>query len=124
MNVTRNAKLQELCRYYLSQLKYMAKKHGLGNWIETTILANRQERCVATEREVQLLSRICNDERVARLDVPKLFGVSYREVNDDEGFDKIKKLPHLGTYSKVSALLYWEEKKNKRKKKGGRNGKV
>lgn len=44
-------------------------------------------------------------DRRARVNVAKELGKSYRQCNDDGTFDKIKKLPYVGIYSKVSALL-------------------
>lgn len=117
MDFIRNNKLQELCRYYLSKLRYMAKKHGIGEWLDGLIRANERKTCVATEKEVTMLSRLCNDERIARMDIHKMLGISYRECNENGAFDKIKKLPHVGTYSKVSAELFGEELKEKKKKK-------
>ena len=66
--------LQSLCREYLSRLRYMAEKHGLLPWVNETIKANRRHECEATKKEVEMLSRLCNDERVTRTDVPKMLG--------------------------------------------------
>lgn len=101
-----NAALQSLCREYLSRLRYMAAKHGLRGWIDATIRANRRGECESTEKEVMMLARLCDDERLARLEVPKVLGKSYRQCTQDEDFDKIKRLPYVGIFSKVSALLY------------------
>jgi hypothetical protein len=107
--------LQSLCRDYLSRLRYMAEKHGLLPWVDETVKANRRHECEATEKEVEMLSRLCDDERVARVDVPKLLGKSYRQCFDDGDFDKIKKLPREGIYGKVSTLLYADKIKNKKR---------
>jgi len=98
--------LQSLCREYLSRLRYMAEKHGLLPLVDETIKANRRHECEATKKEVEMLSRLCNDERVSRTDIPKILGKSYRQSNEDNDFERIKKLKHQGIYSKVSALLF------------------
>lgn len=103
-----NETLQALCRDYLGKLRYMAKKHGID--VDSIIRANRNGECSGTEHEVQMLSRMVDDERVSRSDIPKILGESYRKSENDGVFDKIKKLRHVGIYSKVSALIY----KNKR----------
>ena len=100
----RNETLQALCRDYLGKLRYMAKKHGID--VDSIIRANRKGECSGTEHEVQMISRMVDDERIARNDIPKLLGESYRQVESDGVFGKIKKLRHVGTYSKVSALLF------------------
>lgn len=110
MDCSRNESLQAMCRGYLSRLRCMAMKRGLGDWVDNVISDNTRGKCVATEDEVQALSRFCDDERISRTDVPKVLGKSYRQSNDDGDFDRIKKLRHVGIYSKVSALLYKTEK--------------
>lgn len=107
----RNEKLQELCRGYLKRLSRIANKHGLGDFVKETINANKRGECRSTEYESQMLARLCDDERVQRIDVPKMLGKSYRHTVDDEDFEKIKKLKRVGIYSKVSVLLY--KSKNK-----------
>ena len=104
----RNETLQALCRDYLGRLRYMAKKHGID--VDSIIRANRKGECSGTEHEVQMLSRMVNDERVSRTDVPKILGKSYRQSNEDGDFERIKKLKYQGIYSKVSALLYKNRK--------------
>ena len=64
--MNRKTELQRICREYLSKLKGMAKRHGLGDVLANLIVANRREECVGTEREVQMLSRMVDDERVSR----------------------------------------------------------
>ena len=109
MSRQRNETLQALCRDYLLRLRYMAKKHGID--VDSIIRANKRNECEATQKEVELLSRACDDERISRTDIPKLLGKSYRQSESDGVFGKIKKLKRVGIYSKVSALIY----KNKRK---------
>jgi len=104
----RNETLQALCRDYLGRLRYMAKKRGID--VDSIIRANRKGECSGTEHEVQMLSRMVDDERISRTDIPKMLGESYRKSENNGVFDKIKKLRHVGIYSKVSALIY----KNKR----------
>lgn len=101
-----NNKLQELCRRYLSMLKDIATNHGLGGWIKSIIDDNKNGKCVATEQEVEMLSRCVNDERVERKEIPIILNKSYRQCVDNDDFDNIKKLPRLGIYSKVNAIMY------------------
>lgn len=106
---TRNEKLQTLCRDYLGRLRPIASKFGLDGFVDSTIKANVRKECVGTEREVEMLSRMVDDERVSRVDVAKILDKSYRYCNENGVFDKIKKLSHTGIFSKVSALLYQVE---------------
>ena len=108
MSRQRNETLQALCRDYLLRLRYMAKKHGID--VDSIIRANKRNECEATQKEVEMLARCVDDERIARNDIPKMLGESYRKSENNGVFDKIKKLRHVGIYSKVSALIY----KNKR----------
>lgn len=88
----------------------MARKHGLGKFVDDTIRANRRNECEATEKEVSMLSRLCDDERLARKEVPEVLGKSYRQCNEDGDFDRIKKLRHVGIYSKISTILMKKDK--------------
>ena len=116
MSKQRNETLQALCRDYLGKLRYMAKKHGID--VDSIIRANRKGECSGTEHEVQMLSRMVDDERISRTDIPKLLGESYRKSESDGVFDKIKKLRRVGIYSKVSALIYKDKRsENERNKK-------
>lgn len=101
----RDEKLQALCRDYLRRLRYMASKHGLGSWIDDLIRANRRNECEGTQKEVEMLARLCDDERVSRKDIPEMMGKSYRQCHEDGDFDRIKKLRRVGIYSKISVLL-------------------
>lgn len=109
----RNETLQALCRDYLTRLRYMAKKHGID--VDSIIRANKRNECEATEKEVSMLSRLVDDERVSRKDIPEIVGKSYRQCFDDGDFDKIKRFTRLGIYSKVSTLLYADKIKNKKR---------
>ena len=104
MSKQRNETLQALCRDYLLRLRYMAKKHGID--VDSIIRANRRNECEATQKEVEMLARCVDDERISRTDIPKMLGESYRKSESTGVFDKIKKLRHVGIYSKVSALLF------------------
>ena len=111
MDESRNEMLQRLCRDYLGRLRYVASKHGLLPQLNNLIAMNKRRECVGTEREVQMLSRMVDDERISRTDIPKLLGESYRKSESDGVIDKIKKLRHVGIYSKVSALLFAAKQK-------------
>lgn len=118
MDESRNETLQRLCRDYLGRLRYVASKHGLLPQLNNLIAMNKRRECVGTEREVQMLSRMVDDERISRTDIPKLLGESYRQSESRGVFDKIKKLRHVGIYSKVSALIYKNKRnENERNKK-------
>jgi hypothetical protein len=104
MSKQRNETLQALCRDYLLRLRYMAKKHGID--VDSIIRANRRNACEATRKEVEMLARCVDDERISRTDIPKLLGESYRQSESGGVFGKIKKLKRVGIYSKISALLY------------------
>ena len=104
MSKQRNETLQTLCRDYLLRLRYMAKKHGID--VDSIIRANKRSECEATQKEVEMLARCVDDERISRTDIPKLLGESYRQSESRGVFDKIKKLRRVGIYSKVSALLF------------------
>lgn len=103
----RNETLQALCRDYLGKLRYMGKKHGID--VDSIIRANKRKECEATRKEVEMLSRCVDDERISRTDIPKLLGESYRQSESKGVFDRIKKLRHVGIYSKVSAILLGKE---------------
>lgn len=100
----RDETLQTMCREYLLRLRYMAKKHGID--VDGIIRANKRNECEATRKEVEMLARCVDDERISRTDIPKLLGESYRKSESSGVFDKIKKLRHVGIYSKVGALLF------------------
>lgn len=115
MKTSKFDKLQELCRDYLQRLSGTAQKYGLEKWLANMIAENKQGKCASTEEEVELLARILDDERLKRTEVPKVLGKSYRQCFDNDDFDKVKKLRHVGIYSKVSALLFkMSNGKNKR----------
>lgn len=107
--MTRNDTLQRICRRYLLRLMPVARKFGIGDFTYDMIRMNYRRECAATEDEVQLLSRACDDERLHRQDVPKLLGKSYRRAYEDGDFERIKTLERTGIYSKIGALLLGEE---------------
>lgn len=112
MTDKRNNALQALCRDYLGRLRDVAKEHGLLPQLNGLIEMNRRKECEATEHECEMLSRLCDDERIKRTDVPKILGKSYRRCFEDGDFDNpnLKKLRPVGIYSKVSALLFKAKK--------------
>lgn len=111
MNEARNNALQALCRDYLIKLRPLAQKFGLGSFVDGIIGANMRDECAATESEVEFLSRAVDDERLTRVEVAKTFGKSYRQANEENLFDRVKKLHHSGIYSKVGAILLGSELK-------------
>ena len=106
--------LQALCRGYLVRLRYMARKHGID--VDGLIHANKRGECEATMKEVEMLSRLVDDERVARKDIPEIVGKTYRQCCDEDTFSKIKTLKRVGIYSKISALLYGKNRNGDVKK--------
>ena len=83
----------------------MARKYGLGDFVEDTIKANKDGKCKGTEHECEMLARMVNDERLHRKDIPKVLGKTYNKAFDNNDFERIKKFKRQGIYSKVSALL-------------------
>ena len=110
--MTRNTKLRQICLGYLQRLKGIAETHGLSEWLNKAIKDTNQEECKPTESECEMLARMVDDERVTRTDVPTILGESYRTCFVEEHFEKIKKLRHVGIYSKVDALLYANDLEN------------
>ena len=90
----------------------MASKHGID--VDSLIRANKRQECQATQKEVEMLSRCVDDERVSRVEIPTMLGKSYRQCCENEDFEKIKKLKRVGIYSKISTILY-KTKRTKRK---------
>ena len=111
MNDKQNRCLRELCRGYLLKLRYLAKKNGLGSWLEGAIKDTSNPDCKPTQHEVELLSRAVNDERLRKDEVPAYLGKNSKTCFYDGDYDRIKKLPRQGIYSKVSTLLYASKKK-------------
>ena len=107
----RNKKLQELCRKYLKRVRPIADKFGLAWFVDETIAKNMRNECAGTEEEVQILSRICDDERIQRSEIPEIVGKSYRQCMHEGIFDKIKRLHRSGIYSKIGAILLGSELK-------------
>jgi len=114
MNEKQNETLQAICRVYLCRLRHLANKHGLKSYLNDLIKRNKEGKCKATEYECEMLARMVNDERIQRNEIPKLIGKSYRQCNDDGTFERIKKLPRVGIYSKVNAIIF--NHKNKTRK--------
>ena len=114
--MTRNAKLRQICRKYLQRLRHMAEKRGLSSWLNQAINDTKRKDCEPTEKECAMLSRLVDDERLTRVEVPPLLGKTYRECFDNNDFENIKRLKRVGLYSKVDTMLYAEKLKNKIKK--------
>ena len=104
--------LQSVCRGYLGRLRGLADRFGLGGWLSGLVRANSRGECRATEDEVELLARMCGEDRVVRRDIPKMLGKSYRACVEGEDFEQIKRFPHVGIYSRISVLLHgWRNRK-------------
>ena len=107
--MTKDDTLQRICRRYMLRLMPVARKFGLGGFTYDMIRRNYRRECAATESEVELLSRACDDERLHRQDVPKVLRKSYRRAYEDGDFERIRTLKRTGIYSKISALLLGDE---------------
>lgn len=105
--------LQDLCRLYLKRVRCIAAQVGLSNWVDATMTKNENGDCKATEEQVELLSKICSDDRIERSDIPKILNKSYRQCCKDGSFDKIKTFNRVGIYSKVSTMLLNPKKTSK-----------
>ena len=57
------------------------------------------------------ISGVDDEERIERSDIPEALGKSYRKCIEDGDFDRVKKLKRVGIYSKLSVLLYKNQKK-------------
>jgi hypothetical protein len=112
--MTKDEVRQSLCRRYLIRLRKLAKRIGLLDWLETTIEANRNGECKATTAEVDMLSRMVDEERISRHEIPQMLGISYRQCNDKDYFAKIRKLRHVGVYNRNDAIILRETKFNKK----------
>ena len=115
MTNNQNIALQTMCRYYLTKLKGIARKYGIEWLVDDLIEQNKQNKCQGTKREVELLARAVNDERIKRIDIPKVLDKNYMQCVEDEDFEQIETLPRLGIYSKISAILHKVELDNKKK---------
>jgi hypothetical protein len=116
INNNQNNVLQSMCRGYLVRLRHIAVRHGLCSFVDDIVSRNAAGRCVATRKEVEILSRMCDDERVMRSDIPNILGKSYRRCFADGDFEKVDKLKSVGIYSKISAYLLGAEQKEKENK--------
>lgn len=101
----RNDTLQRMCREYLTMLKFRARKFGLYKFVTDMIDANTKKECKASEQDVDMLARMCNDDRIGMNDIPPLLGKSYRRCFEDEDFARIKRSNTRKSYNKVSAML-------------------
>lgn len=106
LKTKKHNKLQSMCRNYLKRLRRYASKFGLEHFVDDTIKANKRKECKADTKDVEMLARMANDDRINRTDVPQVLGMSYRECNDNDLFQHIKRIENRGSYSKVSAELY------------------
>lgn len=93
----------------------MAEKHGLTSWLNQAINDTKRKDCEPTEKECAMLSRLVDDERLTRVEVPPILCKGYQDCFNDDDFDKIKKLKRVGIYSKVDTMLYAEKLKENSK---------
>lgn len=100
--------LQELCRKYLEKLIPLARTLGLQDFVNDTIDKNEKGECIATKEQVYLLSKICDDDRIRRDEIPQYAGISYRQCILIDIFPFIRKFENKGQYSKIDAMLFKE----------------
>lgn len=112
-------KLQKLCRLYLFELKRMAKRYGLLDFVQGLIKSNEKGECKAELKDVELLARIANDDRVSRVEIPKILKLSYRQVNDNDMYDQIDRIDNRSSYSRISTELLACELEYKKEKQNG-----
>ena len=115
--MTKNKILRKLCRKYLNKLRFIAQKRGLEGWLNEMISETHRKDCEPTEYETQMLARLVNEERIKRDEIPPMLGKTLTDCHNDENFEHIKKLPVVGTYSRVSAILYASGVKQQKTKK-------
>lgn len=106
--------LQKLARKYLHRVSVLADKYNLKNWVQQMLKSNIKGECIASKDDVELLAKIVEDDCIKVKDIPKLLGVSYRHIVDNN--IKFKKLEDRGHISKVDVLLIKERLKDKLKK--------
>ena len=106
-----NDELQRIARHYLFMLKSIASKFGLLEWLDNLIEENKRGECSATEEECRMLTRLCDDERVTRKDIPKIIGKSYRNCVENQVFERLETLKRVGIYDKISVLLFKKKQK-------------
>lgn len=119
--MSKNSLLQKLCREYLDKLRPFAEPVGLSNFIDTTIQQNEEGICVATKDQVDLLAKMCDDDRIRRDEIPQYAGISYRSCMLINLFDKIRKFANRGAYSKIDAMLFKSESEEQEKGREGTN---
>lgn len=106
-----NEELQRIARHYLFMLKGIASKFDLLEWLDNLIEENKRGECSATEEECRMLTRLCDDERVTRKDIPKIIGKSYRNCVENQVFERLETLKRVGIYDKISVLLFKKRQK-------------
>lgn len=106
--------IQLLARKYLNKVIPLADKYRLRNYVLDLLNLNLKGECAATKEDVELLAKIVEDDCIKVKDIPKLLGVSYRHIVDNN--IKFKKLEDRGHISKVDVLLIKERLKDKLKK--------
>lgn len=117
--MSRDERLQALCRGYLRRVRRIASRYGLGSFVDNVIQANRRKECESTRDEVEMLARMVNDDRIERSDIPKALGKSYRRCLEDGDFASISKMEREGVYSKISVLLRKRENHDRKRRCSG-----
>ena len=97
--------LQENFRSYIKVLKNKFDNETVSECINKLLRDNVNGDCAATEEQVDMIAKLVDEDRMKREEIPRMFGKSYKQCVDDNIFSKIKTLPKVGIYSKVSALL-------------------
>jgi Trp operon repressor len=97
--------LQEIFRSYIKVLKNKFDNETVSECINKLLCDNENGKCSATEEQVDMIAKLVDEDRMKREEIPQMFGKSYKQCVEGNIFNKIKTLPKVGIYSKVSALL-------------------
>lgn len=89
----------------------LAKTLGLQDFVNDTIEKNEKGQCIATKEQVDLLSKMCDDDKIRRDEIPQYAGISYRQCVLIDIFPFIRKFENKGQYSKIDAMLFKEGEK-------------
>lgn len=106
--------MQTLTRKYLNRIMLMSDKYQIRSYVSDLIEKNLKGECISTKEDVELLAKIVDEDCIKVREIPKVLGVSYRYIIDNN--IKFKKLEDKGRISKVDVLLVKERLKDKLKK--------
>lgn len=106
--------LQKLARSYLSRIRNKAITAPFTDAVDKLITDNKKGSCVATKEQVDVLSRIVDDNNIKLHDISKEIDISYRYLEENDIIKKnIRKFKDKGHYSKVDVMILKDKLKNK-----------